>query len=170
MPPWDAERIQKEMERQQADNVKKQMLEINSHAYGYASTYTALIVFGGYAALFTIWSYTREHLTPFSTYWSALLLGISVLSFVLFEIFKMVIVSKQMMDVSNLLRKSMTPEQFLSEKSKMDQSANTTFFRIVIPIWIVVLTITVATGFLAAIILLSAFASSIAYPSPLPAP
>ncbi|AMN47949.1 hypothetical protein ACG33_12740 [Steroidobacter denitrificans] len=53
---------------------------ITASAYDYATVYTAVIIFGGYAGFFAIWQMTKEYLSKDQALWSALLIMLSLLS------------------------------------------------------------------------------------------
>lgn len=146
--------------------VKELVLEVQSTAYGYAMTYTAIIIFGGYAALFTVWTHTKEYLNATTTMWVALLLGVSVLCFVMFEVFKMILTSIEFMKVRSLLVVDYPPAILLEKRAQLARQQNVTVQRIVVPIWIVVLIITIVSGFGAAFILLASFISFLSSGAP----
>lgn len=145
--------------------VKELLLEVQSAAYGHATSYTTIVVFGGYASLFTIWTYTKDYLSKETTYRVAIMLGSSVLLFVLFEIFKMVIVSYEMMKVRALLVNQFPPAVLLAKRAALARNSKLFVQRIVVPTWIIVLIVTIITGFGAAFLLLGAFASYLAFPA-----
>lgn len=161
----DPAELKKAAEARDAKLVKELLIDVQSAAYNHAAAYTTVVIFGGYAALFTIWSYTKDHLTERTTYWVALLLGISVLTFVFFEVFKMLLISREIMKMRKLIVKEHPPSALLAERERLAHSTNKLVQRVVVPIWIVALVVTILTGGGAAILLLSAFASSLAFPA-----
>ncbi len=58
-----------------------------------ASTYTKLIFGLAYGGFFAFWSGTKQYLAPKQLVWSALLVTISLMLFVLFEVFNAAILS-----------------------------------------------------------------------------
>jgi hypothetical protein len=62
-------------------------------SFGHASTYFSVVIIGGYGAAFALWNFTKEILEPWLIVTCGLLLCVSVISFVGFEIFKMVLVT-----------------------------------------------------------------------------
>lgn len=146
----------------EAKAIRDLLLDVQSQAYGHATTYTAVIIFGGYASLFTIWTYTKDHLSETMTYWVALLLGISVLAFVFFEVFKMLLLSREMLKIRGLLVQKLPPAVLLRRYEELSQESNFLVLKIFLPIWVVVLIITITSGVGAAVLLLWAFASALA--------
>ncbi|MBD0416520.1 hypothetical protein [Oryzicola mucosus] len=140
----------------QAQKVKDTLLEIQSAAYNSASTYTTVIIFGAYAGLFTIWGNTRDFLSQFATLSVALLLGTSAFFFVLFEVFKMLIVSANQLKIRKMLIEPLPAEEFLRRHAEIAKDTNTLVQRVVMPVWIVTLVITIICGFGAALILFGA--------------
>jgi hypothetical protein len=106
------ERALKEMDRArvEADNellrhIQDANRHINDHAkilndysfrqtlaenYKHLSTYTNLIMLGGYASIFGIWNILREQMTPTDSLFVGVMLLISVYFFAAFEVYKMI--------------------------------------------------------------------------------
>ncbi|MDP1700836.1 MAG: hypothetical protein Q8L53_07760 [Aestuariivirga sp.] len=145
----------------QANEIKDILLETQTAAFGHAQTYTTVVIFGGYAGLFGIWSFTRESLSEGTNVWVGLLIGISMLTFVSFEIFKMIVHTREHIKVRNLLLAQLTPAQFLSKHASLVKENNLTIQRVVIPVWVAALIISAGTGVGAAIILLSCFSAAV---------
>ena len=103
-----------------------------------AASYTNLILIGGYAAFFTMWSSVKEDLSRGYMLWAALLMTVSVSLFLLFEVLKMV-------ELAGRLQRSAQPGQVGRLGSMLIRS------------WNVVLWITALTGFGGATILGVAF-------------
>ncbi|MEO8122681.1 MAG: hypothetical protein ABI633_01385 [Burkholderiales bacterium] len=98
--------------KQEQERLANQIAEANeklvSVAYDKAATYTTVIIFGGYAGLFGIWQLTREHLTKEQTLWSALLIMVSLLTFVMFEVVKMILITRAFMAKFKVLNEPTT--------------------------------------------------------------
>lgn len=91
------ELAQKESQRQArelADKIVDVQTAILSAGFDKAATYTNLIVLGGYATYFALWSQVKDHLTPIAEILSGLCMLVSALTFVLFEVYKMVYVGR----------------------------------------------------------------------------
>ena len=86
-----------------AKRVKELMIEVQTSGFGHAQTYTTVVIFGGYAALFAIWSFTKDFLTDPTVFWVGLLLGTSVLTYVMYEIFAMFRRSVEFLQIRQVL-------------------------------------------------------------------
>ncbi|MBL8884308.1 MAG: hypothetical protein JNL45_14785 [Hyphomicrobium sp.] len=72
--------------------------------YDKATAYLNVVTLGGYAAFFGLWSLVGGEIAPTLKFWSALLLGISVLLFVGFEVFKAALLHWQIRGMMKLAR------------------------------------------------------------------
>ena len=156
IPLYDQPDIERDVER-----MKDVLLELQTAAYSHAQAYTTVVVFGAYAGLFTMWGFTREHLDQTITFTVGLLIGISLLAFVSHEIFSMIIRSREFFKMRGLFVQELTPAIFLAKRKKIAKEANIFVQWIVIPVWLVALSISAGTGIAAAIFLLYAFASAL---------
>ena len=115
--------------------------------------YTNIIILAGYAGFFAIWNFTKPQLSNEQILWSALLMCISLMSFVAFEIYGMILRSKSFLGLTKVIN---DPKQFvtlLKGHNENEQSRAIIFGRV----WIIGLFISVASGFIAAGILIWAF-------------
>jgi hypothetical protein len=155
------------LSKQERDRVSKETIEnqikIFSALYDKAVAYTNIIILGGYASFFGLWSLTKSYLPPGLARLAALLMLLSVLTFVLFEVIKMVVTNRSLHrqslilsdpkginDPSILLRR-------LQEFSQAERIASIRFIRV----WVVNVAIAVSTGLAAAGILLYCFVSGL---------
>lgn len=67
-----------------------------------AKGYTNLVMAGGYVGAFTIWNFTKDLLPTVAHAWVALLLTTSLLAFIGFEVFMMVVRSWQMLNLKQI--------------------------------------------------------------------
>ena len=84
----------KQQQEQMAEKLAEAQQKLVTIAYDKAATYTTVIIFGGYAGFFALWQLTKDFLSKPQALWSALLILISLLSFILFEVVKMILVTK----------------------------------------------------------------------------
>lgn len=63
-------------------------VRIIASAYEKANAYTNLMIIAGYAGFFALWQMTNTYLGKKQTFFSALLMLLSIMIFVLFEIYK----------------------------------------------------------------------------------
>ena len=73
--------------------ILKELSDFQSALYDKASTYTKLIMGLGYGGFFTAWSGTKSHLSPRLLIGSALLVTVSLVLFITFEILQTMIAS-----------------------------------------------------------------------------
>lgn len=86
--------IAKQEQEKLANQIAEAQQKLITASYDKAASYTTVIIFGGYAGIFAIWQLTKDHLSKEQALCSALLVLISLVSFVAFELVKMIMVSK----------------------------------------------------------------------------
>lgn len=146
---------------------KEVLIEIEAAVFGNSVAYTTVVIFGGYAALFTVWTQTRDFLSPTNASWVGLLTGVSLAAFVALEVFRMIVKSVELMKVRSLLSES-NPAQFRDRYNALQAASNRFNRQVLLPVWIAALAITVLTGFGAAFVLMGAFVGEILYPTTVP--
>ena len=108
MPPTNlAELLQDAAKQEQARHAKEiadAQEKLVTFSYDKAATYTSVIIFGGYAGFFAIWQLTKEYFSKQQALWAALLILVSLFSFIAFEVTKMIIVTRQVQVKARLLR------------------------------------------------------------------
>ena len=139
------------------DDLKKYrdfVIDIHSKAFDRAAAYTNLIMLGGYAAGFAIWNFTRDHLTAKASAWVAILLLLSVTTFVLFEIYKMVINAKFSTNIAKILRQQKPIADQMADIQEYERKVSSDGLLIFMRVWVVVLVFSVSTALIAAMILI----------------
>jgi hypothetical protein len=106
--------IQKKLQEQQDKEVETR-IKILTASYDKAISYTNLIIFAGYAGVFTLWNFTREFLHEKVIILSAALIGVSLFVFCAWEVWKMIASSKMLHRQSEVLMKNISPEMFQVE-------------------------------------------------------
>lgn len=152
----DAERKRRD------ESVRRHLADMQASGFSHANSYVTVVVFGSYAGMFAVWSNVKDRLSADMTYWTGMLIAISMMSFVAFEIFKMIILSQNMLAVRKLVIRDMSPEEREHLRSEMAGKANVFVSRVIIPVWIASLAFTAMTGFGAGILLLTAFIRGLA--------
>jgi hypothetical protein len=99
--PHNASKQEQELIANQIAEAQQKLITVS---YDKAATYTTVIIFGGYAGFFATWQLTKDYLTKPQALWSGLLILISLLSFVLFEVIKMILVTRNVYKKSKLLQ------------------------------------------------------------------
>ncbi|HDV5280191.1 TPA: hypothetical protein RI749_003017, partial [Vibrio cholerae] len=79
--------------------------EVVAHVYGKANSYSNVIIAAGYVGFFTLWSSLKSDLPQWAILSSGALILISLMTFIGFELYKMISVSVQMHRVSKRLQK-----------------------------------------------------------------
>ena len=130
------------------------VVDIHSRAYEKAAAYTNLVMLGGYAAAFAIWHLSQSSLGPAASAWVALLLLLSVTSFVLFEVYKMVVHARHSMRIGHVLKQEIPVSDQLEQVRVIENSTDENGFLVQMPVWIVCLSFSVGTALTAVIILI----------------
>ncbi len=113
------------MDNEERDNlIFERQKELITHSMSNAMAYTNLVIVGGYASFFGLWSLTKEHLLKEQIFWSASFIFLSVVSFVLFEIYKMYINGKIFVSLTQTVIDSIQfPQKILEHKEKSAEIA-----------------------------------------------
>lgn len=132
------------------------MKEVNDAQYDASARYVSVIIVAGYAAFFTMWGSVKENLPRPCILWSGLLMIISIILFVGFEVIKMIFTAishQRILRAAQEAHRSPTPSVI---KDVVNQQSRQ-FLRL----WKFVLVPTVVTGFGSAGILVWAFISGL---------
>ncbi len=134
-------------------------IKIISALYDKATAYTNLIIIGGYAGFFGLWSLTKDYLSKEQVLWTALFMAISLVSFVFFEIYKMIITSKDLISRNATISDPSLindPQKILKNLEEFDrnsQKVSASFIKT----WSVILFITVGSAVIGLAILFYSF-------------
>lgn len=153
-----AERAQKEDAERFKKDVVDTLIKVQTAAFTSAMAYTNLIIVGGYAAFFTIWSFMKDKLPETAMVWAALLMTISAILFVSFETYKMIINGRMIFALGRIQK--VPPEQFkegLAEWERDQQRLVATHAKV----WAVTLILVVGTGHSGVCILVYQFVSKL---------
>jgi hypothetical protein len=138
-------------------------IRIVTAAFGQGAAYTNLIILGAYAGFFGLWQLTEKYLHKQQALWAALLMLVSLAIFVLFEVYKMSLVSRQSYakaQLLNSLEARSSPQvllQKLHELELLQQGQAAVSMRV----WMIALAATVAFGLSAALVLAYAFVAGL---------
>jgi MFS family permease len=146
-----------------ADQIADAQERAVSSAYDYATIYTAVIIFGGYAGFFAIWQLTKEYLSKEQALWSAIFILTSLLSFILFEVFKMVLVTSQVLKQRKVLDAPeirSDPQKLLAALQGLEKAQKPSF-RWFIVAWSVVVAVALMTALAGTAVLAYAFISGL---------
>ena len=129
------------------------IVEINTRTFDKAMAYTNLVTLGGYAGAFTVWTFTRTHLTENATILIALLLGISIAVFVLFEVYKTMRMTSNALKFRELMMEGLPAQEFIQKVVDLEREQDSMFHRVWMRAWAIswytsVLTALAAIGIL----------------------
>lgn len=131
MPPTNLAEVIQHIAKQEQERMASQIAEAQQKlitvSYDKAASYTTVIIFGGYAGFFAIWQLSKEYLSKEQALWSALLIMISLLSFVLFEVIKMIMVTRSVFSKVAVLRDPQVrhdPQKLLTALNALDEAAH----------------------------------------------
>ena len=103
-----------------AADYRNTIVEILVQLFDKSSAYANLIMVGGYAGAFTIWSYTKTSLTERGNVATALLLGFSLSVFILFEVYKMAKSILHYNQVRSLMNENLPLPEFFARVNQID--------------------------------------------------
>jgi hypothetical protein len=112
---------QEKAEEGQADKVRKYLVELNSKMFEKAQAYLNVVILAGYAGGFATWSATRANLPPNANVAIALALASSLLVFVLWEVFGMILRSRSFNRMRPLLTKAKSAKEFLAAVTSIEE-------------------------------------------------
>ena len=137
----------------QKDPVLEAQKELLTHAYGNSMAYMNVVFGIGYAGFFATWGFTKDALTYETMLWSALLICASLLSFILFEVYKSFHMSQSLVGMAKAVAYPVHFQQIILSWKAETQARELRFLRI----WRVVFVFTLTTGVAAGLTLMSAF-------------
>jgi hypothetical protein len=140
----------REMYRGDLVSAQKELLKESMAAAG---NYANVIMVAGYAALFTFWSQSRDFFTPMTSFSAAIALAVSVLAFVGWEVFGMIVRARINIGISKAVGNPARFEQLMLSVS--EDTARTT--RTLYPAWLTAIAVAVGFGLVCFGILLSGF-------------
>lgn len=129
--------------------------------FAQSQVYISVVIFGAYGGMFTIWTIVKDKISPTATYCIGILMVISIISFVAFEIFKMIYSSRRSLAFRSISDPNMTYAEWDARRVAMEKRANNFVSKIAIPVWVISLIVTGATGFAAGAFLIIAFISEL---------
>ncbi len=168
MQPTNLAEVIQYIAKQQQETLAAQITEVQTKlvtvSYDKAAAYTTVIVFGGYAGFFAIWQLAKDHLSKDQALWSALLILISLLTFVLFELTKMVLVSRTLIRKMAVLQAPEVrhdPQRLLQALQELEGKQQPSV-RLFLRFWVFVLVVAVGCALGGASVLGYAFITGLA--------
>lgn len=86
-----------------ASELADAQLRVVTATFSQGAAYTNLITLGAYAGFFGLWQLTEKYISKPPALWAALLMLVSLAIFILFEVYKMSLVSRQSYEKAKLL-------------------------------------------------------------------
>jgi hypothetical protein len=141
-----------------ARTLLKDVGDLQSAMFDKASNYTKLILGLGYAGFFTVWSGTKSHLSARALVWSALLVTVSLILYIVFEVCQAFIISYLAIQFANSV--SASESNVALALSKYKDTARK-WLRPLLAAWIAIFPISALTGLGGAGILIFGFIRSL---------
>ena len=127
--------------------------ELLSSMYSQANAYTNLILGAGYAGFFGVWTFTRDQLNASQVFWSAILVTISLVSFVAFEVYKNLYISRGLLSLNLTIQDEQQIAANLLRWREDQRDREITFGRV----WASTCWISILSGFGGGLVLLYSF-------------
>lgn len=111
--------------RQALDEIVEAQIKVVTATFNSAVAYTNLIMLAGYAGFFGLWQLAAEYLSKNEKLWSALLILVSLLLFVAFEVVKMIVIARGVRKKAAILNSPSTagnPERTLAALQSFEKS------------------------------------------------
>jgi hypothetical protein len=123
--------------------------EVVISSYEQAKSYSNIIMMGGYAGLFTLWNFTKLYLACWQVMIVGLLSLVSILTFVLFEIYGFWLRATQTSNLISQLQKAEKLNNFPADYGKQELKRSETLAKV----WPFFFFTALGTALLAALIL-----------------
>jgi hypothetical protein len=133
--------------KERMDAAVKSQIQIFDRAQAYSNA----IVVAGYAGIFGVWTFTKGTLTPHATDLIAILIGVSLLLYISWEIYSMVIRAVTANRYFKLISKS--PMEYFKLAAEYEADARSVSAHTMV-IWKSILFPTIGTAYLGALLLL----------------
>ena len=121
--------------------------QVIAEAYERSEKYTNIIILAGYAGIFSMWSLIKNYLDKDIVLISALMIGVSLTTFIIWEVFKMFVSAAQCKKISEILYQNKKPSLIQKDLQDFSVKVRNLNNRIHSFWWIIVLIITILFGF-----------------------
>ncbi|MGO9380027.1 MAG: hypothetical protein ACLP29_15960 [Dissulfurispiraceae bacterium] len=145
------------MARDERQELIQKNKEIITTSYEQARSHANIIIMGGYAGLFAIWNFTKSDLELWQSMSVGLLALISVLIFVLFELYSIWFRQNQTSKLLSQLEEAEKLDKFTVDYKKQEIKRVKKFIKV----WLYFFFSALGTGLLAALILAYSFAAKL---------
>ena len=136
------------------DDIFAAQEKLFSSAFDKAKAYSQIISGIGYAGIFAGWSFTKPFLSREEIFWSAFLASLSIMSFVLFEVFTSFVTSRSLLGMAKALEDKSRFLSVMEANERKEKKLRLLYAKA----WFVIWPFSFVTGVAAAGILIGAFA------------
>lgn len=134
------------------DKFRQAIVDAETASFSAAVSYANVITIGGYAAVFALWSYVKTQLTPDAVLTIALLLGVSLILFAIWNVGQMVHLAVAKFRVAKLMRNDVPINAWTEQFTRLNrESKRAGVWRV--RLWVFQLLVTVPTAFAGMMIL-----------------
>jgi hypothetical protein len=134
-----------------SDAVIAKVFDYHSRVFDKSSTYNNVVMTAGYAGIFAIWSLTKEYLPIHAAAVIAILTGISLILFVGWTIYGMILRAQPTIDFAKIVDKK--PGDFINSLSALETADNNRVLKAA-KLWMYIFVPTAVTGFAGALLLM----------------
>ena len=134
----------------------EEQIAVNAAVFEKANAYMNIMILAGYAGFFTIWSFTNDLLGDLTRISTALLVGVSLIFYVFWEVIKSHYSSSQVVARHSLSLQGLEPDEYILRARILDKKKDFQD-RSLVRMWPWFLRITVVPGFLGALLLVYNF-------------
>lgn len=135
----EKQRLDEEKAKQETIDV---LIKIQGAVFEKATAYTNVVILAGYAGILTIWGSLKSEFPVKANIAIALSAGVSLLLFVSWEVYKMIVSSHRMVAVAQLINKTMEPNEFSAALKRIQLENDKASVRLIIP-WYIFLILTI---------------------------
>lgn len=147
-----AQQSQEKLQKDNQEKVLKFIMELNAKAFDKAQAYTNVIIIAGYASAFSLWSSTKASLPQNANILFALLIGISIACFILYEIYGMIERAKLLKLNRALILEGLPPDAFLRKLEEVKNAENKSI-AVGTKVWTIAIALTVPPALLSIFLL-----------------
>jgi hypothetical protein len=125
--------------------------------------YTNLMLVGGYAGFFGLWQLTKDYISKPQALWAALLVLISLVSFIIFEVIKMIFITRSIQKQARILNSPTTrsdPQLLIKQLNELQAIQERGSMRFMV-CWAIAVAVALSTALAGAGILCFAFISGL---------
>ncbi len=159
--------VSREATGKQQEDAMSKVIDVNmkilAAAYDKAISYTQVVIMVGYGSFFAMWSFTRDSLSKRQVLWSAIFMSISIVTFVLFEVYQMYCRGKSLLSLQKALLARDTKDDLQKLEIRLDEHTAKMQTMTVSQgrYWLANVIVAVVTGLIAIVIIFYGFISAL---------